>query len=92
MFKRFNKLINDLKLHDKHYEANELNMKFLLVSLDHLEARIYSLRERDPRKILYDVLKTSELELFQKKSIQAKHGIMANTTNALIVNNSWSKL
>ena len=76
MFERFNRLINDLNLYNKHYETKEVNMKFLLNLLDHLEPRISSLRERDLSKIsfdvLYGILKTYELELFQKRSIQAK--------------------
>ncbi|KAL8090009.1 hypothetical protein AgCh_039463 [Apium graveolens] len=37
VFKRFNKLINDLQLHEKYYEVKEVNLKFLLTLLDHLE-------------------------------------------------------
>ncbi|XP_074355636.1 uncharacterized protein LOC141695276 [Apium graveolens] len=37
VFERFNKLVFDLQLHDKYYEAEEVNLKFLLTLLDHLE-------------------------------------------------------
>ena len=37
VFERFNKLINDLQLHDKYYEAKEVNLKFLLTLPDHLK-------------------------------------------------------
>ncbi|KAK1378931.1 hypothetical protein POM88_025675 [Heracleum sosnowskyi] len=96
VFERFNKLINELKLYDKHYETEELNMKFLLTLPDHLEPRISSLKEKDLTKIgfdvLYGVLKTYELELFQKRSIQAKQGLMANTSCALIVDNLGQRM
>ena len=68
VFERFNRLINDLKLHEKYYDTKELNMKFLLTLLEHLEGRISSLRERDMCKkryvVLYGVFKTHELKLF----------------------------
>ncbi|KAK1365156.1 hypothetical protein POM88_040717 [Heracleum sosnowskyi] len=96
VFERFNKLINELKLYDKHYETEELNMKFLLTLPDHLEPRISSLKERDLTKIgfdvLYGVLKTYELELFQKRSIQAKQGLVANTSCALIADNLGQRM
>ncbi|KAL8092201.1 hypothetical protein AgCh_034479 [Apium graveolens] len=41
---RFNKLINDLQLHDKYYEAEEVNLKFLLTLPDHLEQKISAIR------------------------------------------------
>ena len=63
-------------------------MKFLLTVPTHLEGRVSSLRERDMNKISYDVLygvlKTHELELIQKRAIQAKQGNMVNTSCALI--------
>ncbi|XP_074348999.1 uncharacterized protein LOC141688727 [Apium graveolens] len=37
IFERFNKLINDLQLHDKLYEVEEVNLRFLLTLLDPLE-------------------------------------------------------
>ncbi|KAL8093557.1 hypothetical protein AgCh_035440 [Apium graveolens] len=45
VFERFNKLINDLQLHDKYYEVEEVNLKFLLALPDHLEQKISSIRE-----------------------------------------------
>ncbi|KAK1355317.1 CCHC-type domain-containing protein [Heracleum sosnowskyi] len=96
VFERFKKLINELKLYDKHYETEELNTKFLLTLPDHLEPRISSLKERDLTKIgfdvLYGVLKTYELELFQKRAIQAKQGLMANTSCALIADNLGQRM
>ena len=76
VFERFNRLINDLKLHDKYYEIEEINMKFLLTFPDHLEHRISAIREgRNMGTIsletLYGILKTYELDLFQKRAIQA---------------------
>ncbi|KAK1388300.1 hypothetical protein POM88_016478 [Heracleum sosnowskyi] len=56
VFERFNKLINELKLYDKHCKTEEINMKFLLTLPDHLEPRISSLKERDLTKIGFDVL------------------------------------
>lgn len=38
--------------------------------------------------MLYGVLKTYELELFRKKSIQAKQGVMVNNACALMCSNS----
>ena len=66
IFERFNKLINDLKLHNKYYDTNEVNLKFLLTLPDHLESKISAIREgRDLRKTtlqtLHVILKTYEL-------------------------------
>ena len=63
VFKRFNKLINDLQLHDKYCEAEEVNLKFLLTLPDHLEQKISAIREgRDLSRITlevsYGILKT----------------------------------
>ena len=44
VIERFNKLINDLQLHDKYYEAEEVNLKFLLALPDHLEQKISAIR------------------------------------------------
>ncbi|KAL8119956.1 hypothetical protein AgCh_017183 [Apium graveolens] len=44
VFERFNKLINDLQ-HDKYYEAEEVNLKFLLALPNHIEQKISAIRE-----------------------------------------------
>lgn len=90
VFERFNKLINDLQMHGKQYETKEKNLKFLLTLPDHLESKISAIKEgRDlsklPLETLYGILKTYELEFFQRKSILANRGKMANVSNALIV-------
>ncbi|XP_074353373.1 uncharacterized protein LOC141692429 [Apium graveolens] len=71
VFERFNKLINDLQLHEKFYEAEEVNLKFLLTLLDHLEQKISAIREerylgRINLEVLYGILKTYELEMKQR--------------------------
>ena len=75
MFKRFNKLLNDLQLHGKFYEEKEINLMFLLTLPNNFKHRVLVIREgRDMSKVtvktLYGVLKTYELELFQKGAIQ----------------------
>ncbi|KAK1401984.1 hypothetical protein POM88_001589 [Heracleum sosnowskyi] len=67
VFERYNKLINDLNLHGKHYTIKEINKKFFLTLPSHLEHKISAIREaRDLGEIslerLYGVLKTYELE------------------------------
>ncbi|KAK1388395.1 hypothetical protein POM88_016573 [Heracleum sosnowskyi] len=53
VFERYNKLINDLNLHGKHYTIKEINKKFLLTLPSHLEHRISAIREaRDLGKIV----------------------------------------
>ncbi|KAL8114672.1 hypothetical protein AgCh_021511 [Apium graveolens] len=91
VFERFNKLINDLQLHDKYYEAKEVNLKFLLTLPDHLELKISAIREgRDLSKItlevLYGILKIYELEMIQRKSLRAGQGHVMDGSSALIVN------
>ena len=71
-------------------------MKFLLTVPNHLEPRVNFLRERGLIKITYDVLygvlKTHELELIQKRAIQANQGNMVKTFSTLIVSNSMKEL
>ncbi|KAL8103330.1 hypothetical protein AgCh_027773 [Apium graveolens] len=91
VFERFNKLINDLQLHDKFYDVEEVNLKFLLTLPDHLEQKISAIREgRDlsiiTLEVLYGVLKTYELEMIQKKSLRAGQGYVMDCSSALIVN------
>ncbi|KAL8088069.1 hypothetical protein AgCh_038001 [Apium graveolens] len=45
VFERFNELINDLQLHDKYFEAEEVNLKFLLTIPDHLQQKISAIRK-----------------------------------------------
>lgn len=76
MFESFSKLLNDLQIHGKHYEKKEINMKFLLTLPGHLEHIISAISEaRNMNTVsletLYGVLKSYELELFQKRAIQA---------------------
>ena len=91
VFERFNKLINDLQLHDKFYDVEEVNLKFLLTLPDHLEQKISAIREgrdlsRITLEVLYGVLKTYELEMIQKKSLRAGQGYVMDGSSALIVN------
>ena len=91
VFERFNKLINDLQLHNKYYKTKEVNLKFLLTLPDHLESKISAIREgRDSNKItlqtLYGIIKTYELEFYQKKNMQTNRGKLTNVSSALIAN------
>ena len=91
VFERFNKLINDLQLHDKYYEAEEVNLKFLLALPNHLEQKISAIREerdlsRITLEVLYGILKTYELEMMQRKSLKAHHGHIVDGSSALIIN------
>ena len=91
VFERFNKLINDLQLHNKYYETKEVNLKFLLTLPDNLESKISAIRKgRDLTKItiqtLYGILKTYELEIFQRRNMQSNRGKLANVSSALIAN------
>lgn len=84
VFEKFNRLLNDLKLHDKYYKTEEINMKFLVTLSNHLEHRISSIREGKIMyeiylESLYNILKTYEIELQQKRAIQAgQRGKMEN--------------
>ena len=93
MFERFKKLINDLQLHDKYYEAEEVNLNFLLTLPDHLEQKISAIRERRDLsritlEVLYGILKTYELEMIQRKSLRTGQGHVVDGSSALIVNES----
>ena len=90
VFERFNKLINDLQLHDKFYDAEEVNLKFLLTLPDHLEQKISAIKEgrdlsRITLEVLYGILKTYELEMIQRKSLRAGQGHVMDGSSALIV-------
>ncbi|KAK1360204.1 hypothetical protein POM88_044678 [Heracleum sosnowskyi] len=90
MFERFSKLLTELQIHGKYYDRKELNVKFLLTLPDHLEHKTTAIREgRDLNNItfetLYGILKSYELELFQKRAIQSgTRNKMANMSSALI--------
>ena len=91
LFERFNKQINDLQLHNKYYETKEVNLKFLLTMPNHLESKISAIREgRDLNKTtlqtLYRILKTNELEFYQRKTMQTNRGKITNVSSALIAN------
>ncbi|KAL8149628.1 hypothetical protein AgCh_006582 [Apium graveolens] len=93
MFERFNKLINDLQLHDKYYEAEEVNLKFLFTLPDHLEQKISAIREgrdliRITLEVLYGILKTYELEMIQRKSLRVGQEHVVDGSSALIINES----
>ncbi|KAL8134684.1 hypothetical protein AgCh_009639 [Apium graveolens] len=93
VFERFNKLINDLQLHEKYYEAEEVNLKFLLTLPDHLEQKISAIREgrdlsRITLEVLYGILKIYELEKIQRKSLRSVHGHVVDGSSALIINES----
>ena len=47
VFKSFNKLINDLKLHNKYYETKKVKLKFLLTLPDNLESKISAIRKEE---------------------------------------------
>ncbi|KAK1373475.1 hypothetical protein POM88_029668 [Heracleum sosnowskyi] len=90
MFERFSKLLTELHIHGKYYDKKELNVKFLLTLPDHLEHKTTAIREgRDLNNItfetLYGILKSYELELFQKRAIQSgTRNKMANMSSALV--------
>ena len=91
VFERFNKLINDLQLHGKYYETKEVNLKFLLTLPEHLERKIFAIRDgRNLNKItlqtLYGILKTYDLEIYQRRTMQTNNGKLANVSSALIAN------
>ena len=71
LFERYNKLINDLNLHDKFYTKKEVNRKFMLNLPIHLEDKISSIREAKDMSVILDIwkLKTYELELKQRNKI-----------------------
>lgn len=83
VFERFNKLINELQLHEKFYSNKELNINFLLTVSNHLKSRVNLLKDRDLNRTTYDVqyenLKSHELELIQARTIQASQGAIVNT-------------
>ena len=84
-------MINDLQLHDKYYEAEEVNLKFLLALPNHLEQKISAIREerdlsRITLEVLYGILKTYELEMMQRKSLKAYHGHVVDGSSVVIVN------
>jgi len=73
MFERFSKLLGELQLHGKPYDKKEVNLKFLLTLPNHLESRVTAIREgrnlnNVSRETLYGVLKSYELEYFQKRA------------------------
>ncbi|KAK1360638.1 CCHC-type domain-containing protein [Heracleum sosnowskyi] len=90
MFERFSKLMTELQIHGKYYDRKELNVKFLLTLPEHLEHKVTTIREgRNLNNIsletLYGVLKSYELEFFQKRDILAgSRGKMANMSGALV--------
>ncbi|KAK1397704.1 hypothetical protein POM88_007567 [Heracleum sosnowskyi] len=90
MFERFSKLLTELQIHVKYYDRKELNVKFLLTLPDHLEHKTTAIREgRDLNNItfetLYGILKSYELELFQKRAIHSgTRNKMANMSSALV--------
>ena len=93
VFERFNKLINDLQLHDKYYDAEEVNLKFLLTLPDHLEQKISAIKEgrdlsRITLEVLYGILKTYELEMIQRNSLRAGQGHVKDGSSALVVNDA----
>ncbi|KAK1394274.1 hypothetical protein POM88_013330 [Heracleum sosnowskyi] len=87
MFERFSKLMTELHIHGKYYDRKELNAKFLLTLPEHLEHKVTAIREgRNLNNIsletLYGVLKSYELEFFQKRAILAgSRGKMANMSD-----------
>ena len=47
VFERFNKLINDLQIHNIYYEIKELNLKFLVTLPGRLESKISAIGKKD---------------------------------------------
>ncbi|KAK1382655.1 hypothetical protein POM88_020390 [Heracleum sosnowskyi] len=82
--------MTELQIHGKYYDRKELNVKFLLTLPEHLEHKVTAIREgRNLNNIsletLYGVLKSYELEFFQKRAILAgSRGKMANMSGALV--------
>ncbi|KAL8124471.1 hypothetical protein AgCh_012204 [Apium graveolens] len=81
VFERFNKLINDLQVHDKFYEAEEVNLKSLLTLPGHLEQKISAIREeRDQGEITLEQKKVKkdkaylELEAKYKALLKKQQG------------------
>ena len=77
VFERYNKLLSDLNLHGKVYTSREVNRKFMLTLLAHLEHKIYSIRDRDEInemfiEILYGKNKTHGMEQEKGKSFMAQ--------------------
>ena len=88
VFERYNKLLNDLNLHGKHYSSREVNRKFMLTLPSHLEHKISSIRERDDInemsiERLYVKLKTHEMEQEQRQIIYGP-GIVDSKNTALL--------
>ena len=98
VFERYNKLLNDLNLHDKIYTSKEVNRKFMLTLPSHLEHKISSIRERDDIndmsiERLYGKLKTHEMEqgkrqlIYGPGTVDSKNTTLLKTT-ALVVRNA----
>ncbi|KAL8123423.1 hypothetical protein AgCh_011406 [Apium graveolens] len=81
------------ELHDKYYEAEEVNLKFFLTLLDHLEQKKSAIREgrdlgRITLEVLYGILKTYELKMLQIKTLKSSQGHVVDVSSALVANDN----
>ena len=88
VFKRYNKLLNDLNLHEKVYTSREVNLKFMLTLPAHLEHKISSIIERDDInemsiERLYGKLQTHEMEHEQRQIIYGPGTVDSKNTTLL---------
>ena len=81
VFERFNKMINNLQLHEKYDEIKEVNLNIRKQNSATKEGRYLS---NITLETLYGVLKTYEIEPLQMRSIQDNRRKMKNISSALI--------
>ena len=67
VFKRYNRLLNDLYIQGENYQLRDMNKKVMLTPPHHVEHRVSSIKERDDFNTmslekLYGKLKTYEME------------------------------
>lgn len=72
IYERFQKLLNDMSLVDKEYDAEDSNKKFLLALPKKWDLKVKSIRdnydlEYTPLDEIYGMLKIHELEMEQKR-------------------------
>ena len=80
VFLPYNRLLNELSIHEKIYPLRETNMKFMLTLPHHIEHGVSSIRERDDFNTmslekLYRKLKTYEMEHEQRVIIHGQETV-----------------